>query len=108
MELVNAEPFWLSELADLGASPSGDRRKSWDVGYVDKLLPGSSWGLGFTLEVSCGEKAVDMPKGSFRLLRRSHADAVWLEARPLNSSWESLQFNPSRKRQGAGCIACSL
>ena len=52
MIFVNAEPFWVSELTDLGASSSGGSCRSWDVRYVDKLLPGNSWGLGFALGVS--------------------------------------------------------
>lgn len=66
VELVNAEPHWLTELGNLRHHSSGGSLRSWGARYVDKLLSGRNWRLGFTVGVNQGRQGEE-PPGSFRL-----------------------------------------
>lgn len=58
----------LSELGELGPSPSGGSCKSWDTRYVDHLFLGRSWRFDFITGVSREEKVQEVPTLPFRLL----------------------------------------
>ena len=64
---MNAEPCWLSELGNLRAYSSGGSHKSWYTKHVNKLLPGRSWRLGFTVGESQRENVRKVPTGSLEL-----------------------------------------
>lgn len=53
--LVNAKPFWHSELGNLETSPLGGSNKSWDARCMDKLFPGRKWIPVFITGVSEGK-----------------------------------------------------
>lgn len=58
----------LSELGELGPSPSGGSCTSWDARYVDQLFLGRSWRFDFITGVRREEKVQEVPTLPFRLL----------------------------------------
>lgn len=52
--LKNAEPCYLPEIKDLGASPSGGSHNSWDARCMEKLFSVISKRLGITVGMSQG------------------------------------------------------
>ena len=52
--LMNAEPHLLTEINDLGASPSGGSHNSWGARCVEKLFSVISKRLGITVGMSQG------------------------------------------------------
>lgn len=104
--LVNAKPFWISELGDLGASPLRGSHDRWDARCVDKLFPGRRWTLVFITGVR-GKKSTEVPIIPFRPLEKSSQlpDEGWLETQPWvggegedtgpsDSSYKNVQSNP--------------
>lgn len=71
--LMNAKACQFPELGDLGASLLGGSHNGWYAGCVDKLLPGGSWRLGFTVGMSRKETAGHMVTNYFGFLGESQS-----------------------------------